>query len=266
MQRPYPEETPVATIDLLAGHALLARFDENRSENAAMHRHPHGELAWIREGHLLSESENARWLIPAGLAYWVPSGIPHGGSLSNCSGIRVYIEASLAQTYAPEIPIAFGATPVIVALVQRWGESLSLPSGRERRPLDEHILAVLADEMRRSATKPVLLPMPEHRTIRRVMAEWAVTCEERASLDALAERCALSRRTFTRLFRQQTGLSAGAWMQTARILQGCNLMAEGVSVTETAIRLGYDSVSSFFNLCRRYTGQNPSTLARNTSR
>lgn len=51
-------------------------------------------------------------------------------------------------------------------------------------------------------------------------------------------------------------------MQSARVLLGCELMASGVSITETALRLGYDSATSFFNLCRRVTGLSPSELAR----
>ncbi|MFS3136255.1 helix-turn-helix domain-containing protein [Gluconacetobacter sacchari] len=225
-----------------------------------MHSHSHGEIYVIQNGHLLSTSADARWLIPAGQAYWVPAGTLHGGSLSNVSGIRIHVSADMTKELFPEAAVVFNATPLILALMERWGEEAE--HGLPKRMLDSHRLAVLLDEMARSIAQPVILPIPTHQVMRQVMSDWSMECDERASLDELASRCRMSRRTFTRHFREETGLSPGVWMQTARLLRGYSLMASGASVTETAFMLGYDSATSFFNLCRRFTGMNPSDFAR----
>ncbi len=54
----------------------------------------------------------------------------------------------------------------------------------------------------------------------------------------------------------------GEWRQVARLMHGIGLLASGNSVTETAFALGYDSISSFFVLCEKYTGMSPKVLAR----
>lgn len=203
---------------------------------------------------------DARWLIPAGQAYWVPPGTPHGGTLCGAYGIRIYISAEIARDLCPESPVAFSATPLLRAVMERWsGEAAS---GLPARPIDWHTIAVVSDEIERSMIRPLILPMPTHAVMRAILSTWAATCEEQLSLDQLAERCRMSRRTFTRQFRVETGLSPGAWMQSARVLRGCELMASGVPVTETAYMLGYESPSSFFSLCRKMTGLNPTDLLR----
>lgn len=259
------KEQIVRTLDCLPpGCALLSQKDQGRTEESDLHRHPHGEIYVVQAGHLVSASGDARWLIPAGQAYWLPPGTPHGGTLCGAYGIRVYLAAEIALEFCPASPTAFSATPLLEALMDRWSSEAA--SGLPDRPIDRHRVAVLSEEIARSMTRPLILPMPSHAVMRTVVSDWATKCEERLSLDELADRCRMSRRTFTRQFRVETGLSPGAWMQSARILRGCDLMASGMAVTETAYMLGYESPSSFFNLCRKMTGLNPSELLRSVDR
>lgn len=250
-------------IDCLpVGCSILAEIDCRRHGDSQPHCHPHGEFYVVHEGHIVSMSENARWLIPAGQAYWVPAGRVHGGTLVNASGIRLYVAPAMTGEDLPDAPVAFSATPLIRALMDRWGEMAE--RGQHQGNVDRDMVGVLAAEINRSITRPVILPLPMHPSMRGVMSAWAETCEERVGLDQLAERCGMSRRTFTRQFRLETGMSPGNWMQAARILRGHRLMASGVSVTETAYMLGYGSPSSFFNLCRKLTGMNPNSFSKTT--
>jgi len=251
----------LSSVDCLpVGCALLALSDFERNDDIGTHCHPHGEIYAVQAGHIISASEDARWLIPAGQAYWVPPGAPHGGTLCETSGIKIYVRQDLCRLLGAPTSVAFSVTPLFSAVMERWREEAG--EGITAREIDRHRLAVLADEMARSVTRPLILPMPSHVIMRAVMSDWAVTSEEQLSLDELSAMCRMSRRTFTRRFRAETGLSPGEWMQSARVLRGCELMTSGVPITETAYRLGYESPSSFFNLCRKMTGMNPSMLTR----
>ncbi len=57
-------------------------------------------------------------------------------------------------------------------------------------------------------------------------------------------------------------MSVGKWRQVARLMAGIGMLADGHAVTDTAMSLGYDSVSSFVLLCRRLTGMSPGALPR----
>jgi AraC-like DNA-binding protein len=80
------------------------------------------------------------------------------------------------------------------------------------------------------------------------------------SVDALARQHGLARRTLERRFREETGMSFGMWRQKARLLDSIRLLAEGRSVTETALECGYASVSAFIAAFRSTFGHTPGRL------
>ena len=76
----------------------------------------------------------------------------------------------------------------------------------------------------------------------------------------------MSRRSFTRLFRRETGLSFVAWRQQACLLCAMPRLAAGEAVTTIAIDLGYENPAAFTLMFRRAFGSPPLTYLglRNT--
>ena len=81
--------------------------------------------------------------------------------------------------------------------------------------------------------------------------------DDARDLDEWAAVANMSRRTFTRTFRDETGLSFSDWRQQARIFEALALLATGKSVTTTALEVGYGSVSAFTAMFRRSFGVAP---------
>ncbi|WP_186249145.1 MULTISPECIES: helix-turn-helix transcriptional regulator, partial [unclassified Burkholderia] len=79
-----------------------------------------------------------------------------------------------------------------------------------------------------------------------------------ADLDQVAADAGLSRRTFTRQFRAQTGVSFAAWRQQVCMLAAIARLSDGQSVTRVALDLGYASASAFTSAFRRILGDTPS--------
>ena len=69
-----------------------------------------------------------------------------------------------------------------------------------------------------------------------------------------------SPRTFSRRFREQTGLSFGQWRQQACLMAAVTRLAAGEAVTRVALDLGYDSPSAFSSMYRRVMGEAPSAV------
>ncbi len=80
------------------------------------------------------------------------------------------------------------------------------------------------------------------------------------SVDELAQRHSLARRTLERRFRDETGMSFGMWRQKARLLDSIRLLAEGASVTDTALDCGYSSISAFIAAFKGTFGYTPGRL------
>ena len=79
-----------------------------------------------------------------------------------------------------------------------------------------------------------------------------------SSLDDLAEIACISRRSFTRLFRQETDMSFAEWRQQMRLMEALSLMGAGRSITMTAYDVGYNSPSAFTAAFHRIFGLFPS--------
>lgn len=73
---------------------------------------------------------------------------------------------------------------------------------------------------------------------------------------------AMSRRTFTRLFREQTGISFVEWRQQACLLMAVVRLGNGEPVTRVATDLGYSSPSAFTGVFRRVLGPGAESLFR----
>ena len=83
------------------------------------------------------------------------------------------------------------------------------------------------------------------------------------TLDSLAARAAMSRRTLTRNFRELTGGSIGAWLQDERLALAQRLLENGESPIDAIAQLaGFGSPESFRLLFRRRFGVSPSAWRR----
>ncbi len=78
-----------------------------------------------------------------------------------------------------------------------------------------------------------------------------------ASLDKLALRTGMSRRSFARHFRSQTGLPYARWKRAVIAQHALGLVAAGHKVSSVALDVGYGSVSAFIAMFRRQYGESP---------
>jgi methylphosphotriester-DNA--protein-cysteine methyltransferase len=63
-------------------------------------------------------------------------------------------------------------------------------------------------------------------------------------------------------FPQLARPSFGRWRQPARLFAALEMLAQGKSVTEAAVAVGYDSVSAFIEMFRKMLGTTPQMYFR----
>ncbi|HEY9022844.1 MAG TPA: AraC family transcriptional regulator, partial [Burkholderiaceae bacterium] len=102
------------------------------------------------------------------------------------------------------------------------------------------------------------VPMPQEPRLAAICRALVADPTRAESLDELAARACMSRRTFTRLFREQTGMSLAEWRQHVRLLEAMARLARGQPVTTTAYDVGYESPSAFTAAFQRAFGVPPS--------
>jgi len=67
----------------------------------------------------------------------------------------------------------------------------------------------------------------------------------------------MSSRTLTRRFEAELGLTLRSWKRRLRLFRAIELLGGGLSVTTTAMELGYGSASAFIFAFRSELGYSP---------
>jgi AraC-like DNA-binding protein len=226
---------------------------------APTHVHEQGQLTYIERGVLSLETEAGGWAIPAGRLHWIPAGIAHA-SLSH-GEVRfqlILVPDALAARLPPRI-VVLEASPLLVATMERLRE-LS-----EGDALVAPLVDIVAHEVNAASddAPTILLPASPR------MREWALgflaAPDARIGIDDAARVVAMSRRTFTRHFERDVGMSFSAWKRAAIVHRSVTRLAEGASVSDLAFDFGYESVSAFVAMFRKLQGMPPGEFRRQSA-
>ncbi|MBK1790021.1 AraC family transcriptional regulator [Persicirhabdus sediminis] len=77
------------------------------------------------------------------------------------------------------------------------------------------------------------------------------------SVEKMAQHAGMSRAVFHRKFKQATTLSPIQFVKSMRLNKAAMMIAEGISVSEAALNVGYESPSQFSREFKRAHGQSP---------
>ncbi|WP_245592637.1 helix-turn-helix transcriptional regulator [Actinomadura rifamycini] len=117
--------------------------------------------------------------------------------------------------------------------------------------------AVVLDLLRPLPATPIDVPVPSNERVRAVADALLADPADRRSLDAHARAVGVSRRTLTRLFMQDTGMSFDRWRTHVRLRAALPILAEGHPVSHAAHLVGYATPSAFLAAFRRTVGTSP---------
>jgi AraC-like DNA-binding protein len=107
--------------------------------------------------------------------------------------------------------------------------------------------------------EPVEVVSKAWRNIERVLPWIHRKAHEPLSIEEMSTRAGLSPAYFSKAFKEYTGNSPHAYLNSVRIEHACQLLTNvDLNVTEVAIRVGYPSVFAFSKTFRKFTGMSPS--------
>lgn len=221
----------------LSGTRISFRYDE------------WGQLVYAAEGSITVETPDGAWVVPPHRAVWVPPATPHE--------VVVHGRTTLRSLYLRENPklskrsCTLGLTPLARELILHIAAVAPLT---KTKPEHRRLAAVLIDHLHELPVLPVYLPQP--RTVvaqnaASLLTEWSISTVE------VASHVGLSLRSLERLFKEETGLSLGAWRQQARLMESLRLLSQGESVGNVAFQVGYAGDSAFIYAFRRAFGIPP---------
>ncbi|SQB21890.1 HTH-type transcriptional repressor of iron proteins A [Citrobacter koseri] len=123
-----------------------------------------------------------------------------------------------------------------------------------------HLLQVMVDEIRYADALSSQLILPDDRRVRQIAQKILADRAYTLSQAELAKQAGLSVRTLSRLFIQQTGLTFGQWKQKAKVILSLEYLLRGEPVSLVAQLAGYENVSAFIAVFRRFMGMTPGAV------
>lgn len=239
------------------GKVWIRSFAVGFASGATLAEHEHGwhQLSYAAQGVLKVSTAQGTWIIPPHRAAWIPAGVRHQEQFRSRGTLRnLYLAKGICRGMPREC-VALDVSPLLRELIVHCAE-LGPLDVRKREYL--HLAKVLLHQlckMPRSAVQPLLMP----RDTRALAVALGLSGHpsDGSSLETWARRVGSSKRTLQRAFLSDTRISFASWRQRARLLSAVEHLAAGKSVTDTALDVGYASVSAFVSSFRREFGVSP---------
>lgn len=232
------------------------------------HSHRRAQLLYACSGVITLITEKASFTVPPQRAVWIPPGVTHEAhTLSPVSLRTLYIDAPAHE----RLPAACRVLDVSNLLRELIMAAAQLPVEYETTSRDGRIMELILDELVESSKGAPFLelqaPMPQDARLVRVCRRILKEPDAPDSIDDYALACGMARRTFTRAFRRETGVSFSAWRLHVRLTGALSRLATGASITEVAFEVGYNSASAFTAMFKRAFGVAPTRyMHANTKR
>lgn len=200
-------------------------------------------------------TEHGAWVVPPDQAVWIPPNIEHSVRMMGAVETRCVFVHPAHVIGLPEKCQVLGMSALMRALIQA---AVELPidyalSGREGQ-----IMALLLSELRDLHILPLSLPFPADPRLGRQCQHFLLRPQVSETIDDWAEALGMSRRTFTRHFKRDCGVSFAIWQRQACLFAALPRLAQGEAVTNVALDLGYDSPAAFTTMFRKTLGFPPS--------
>lgn len=234
---------------------VAAAADYTAARHVPAHWHVRSQLMLPQSGTMLVSTPESRWIVPERHALWMPAGVVHEVEMIGPVRLRSAYVRPEVVAMPPGVRVV-AATPLLHELLLAATAAPGAPEPRDRLVLD-----LIAAEIPRLEERPLALPIPADPRLAALCRGFLAAPAAHVSIDGWAARAGMSRRSLTRHFREETGLSLSRWRQQASLFAALPRLAAGEPVTRVAMDLGYDSVAAFSTMVRRMLGQPPRAYA-----
>lgn len=221
----------------------------------APHTHRRGQFLHATTGVIAVSTSQGAWVVPPQRGVWIPAGTPHAvRMIGRVSTRSVMIDPAAGAALDRRCRVV-AVSPLLSSLLEDAAE-IALEYDETGR--DGLVMRLIVAEIERAPVIPLAVPFPRSPALAARCHAFLESPNVKSGVDEWAAVLGLNRRSFTRLFRRETGMSFAEWRQQACLAMALQMLVAGTSVTEIALDLGYESTASFSTMFRRVLGVPPS--------
>lgn len=234
------------------------------------------EVNFVERGCVLYRVGRLKLEVTSGMGIVVPAGVEHATTIEEGTRARsMWLGVDMVEEIASAMSSSLCQDPQLLVEAKRLGtltgliveEAASDGSGKIMavealsETLTVDCLRLLVDERERADTGP--LDPRLHAVVDMIGENYA----EPLTVDDLARAAALSRFHFSRLFKEQMGMSPYQYLVKVRVERAAELLRGGRrNVTEAAFSVGFQDLSRFSRAFAARFGRKPSAMMPTTRR
>ncbi|WP_019959537.1 AraC family transcriptional regulator [Vitreoscilla stercoraria] len=241
-------------------HVYSAKYPSKHVEE--WHHHSCYQLIYAISGLIRVHTNDAMWILPSTYAVWMPPYIEHRLEILTDIEIRSVFVQPLARADLINYPLTSQVSPLLRELIINAATFNNNVLSHTR---EERVIELILDELRLLKKEPLYVPLPRDGKLKSACESILNKLYYPWQLADLANIMSVNERTITRYFRQETGLSFQEWLRRQRLLTGLSYLIKKHSITETALKVGYDNPSAFATMFKSYMGCTPSEYQLNAS-
>jgi AraC-like DNA-binding protein len=223
------------------------------------HVHNWSQMVYAITGVLTVNTTEGAFVISPEQAVWLPAGLPHRvGSLLGAEFRSLWIADKAGCELPMTSPTVFRVSSLLQALII---EASEVGRGDDDGYVDR-ITQLILDQLSRAHPISTALPWPRESALESMCEALYADPADPRQLQEWGREIGMSGRTLARHFVAETGMSLRSWRRRLRLFRAIELLGGGLSVTQTALELGYGSTSAFVYAFRQEMGCSPQAYMR----
>jgi AraC-like DNA-binding protein len=244
----------VEAVDDVPRPAIAVGNDYADGHVIAPHKHRRGQLISGASGVVVLSTPEGACVMPPQRGMWIPPGVMHDVQMLGAVSMQsIYLQPEMARGMPDRCQVV-GISPFLRGLMAK---ALDLPADYDPDSHAGALMTLILYEMRQLPVLPLSLPIPAHGALADRCRRFLKKPSAHETIDDWSKPLGLSRRSFTRLFRRETGASFMTWRQQACLVAALPRLVSGESVTAVAIELGYENPAAFTAMFKRMLGTSP---------
>ncbi len=226
------------------------------------HFHEVHQIEYALHGVVEVETDAAHYLLPPQQAAWIPAGLEHQAVMNlDVKTVAVMFDPTVIANPGDRARI-LAVSPLIREMMiyaLRW--PIDRPEGDDVSDAFFRTLGNLVSEAL-DHEAPLSLPTSGDPIVAAAMA-YTKEHLDSVTVQSVSRAVAVSERTLRRQFQASIGLPWRTYLLHARMLRAMAMLAgPGQSVADTAIAVGFDSLSAFTRAFSQFCGETPSAYRR----
>jgi AraC-like DNA-binding protein len=218
------------------------------------HQHRRAQFLYGGTGVMHVFTKTGNWIVPPQRAVWIPPRQEHKVKMIGVTTRSIYIE----PVHSPVDHKACQVRQVSPLLRELLLEAVDIPDFYDETGRDGALVELLFKEIAQAPVLPFHIPLPGDCRLSERCQRFLDFPDIHDEAKKWADSMYVSHRTFSRLFRAETGMSFHEWKQQACVVLALTMLSDGIPVTSIASEFGYQGASAFSTMFKRVLGQPPS--------